>query len=45
MIDPVSPELGGDYGWSIQPGETKTVSFKVNASGYMGESPSLDFEC
>lgn len=40
MIDPVSPELGGDYGWAIQPGETKTVSFKVSATGLMGNEPS-----
>jgi hypothetical protein len=40
MIDPVSPELGGDYGWAIQPGETKTVSFKVSAVGAMGDMPS-----
>ncbi len=36
MIDPVSPELGGDYGWAIQAGETKTVKFKVSATGPMG---------
>ncbi|MGZ7118443.1 MAG: hypothetical protein ACXVH2_01945 [Methanobacterium sp.] len=29
MIDSISPELGGDYGWKIQPGETKTVRFKL----------------
>lgn len=40
MIDPVSPELGGDYGWAIQPGETKTVSFTVKVVGYMGQLPS-----
>lgn len=40
MIDPVSPELNGDYGWSIQPGETKTVSFKVSATGLMGNEPA-----
>jgi hypothetical protein len=39
MIDPVSPELGGDYGWAIQPGETKTVSFKVSATGLLGNEP------
>jgi len=37
MIDPVNPE--GDWGWEIQPGETKTVSFKVDASGVMGNDP------
>ena len=40
MVDAVSPELGGDYGWKINPGETKTVSFKLNAVGAMGEIPS-----
>lgn len=40
MIDPVSPGLGGDYGWPIQAGETKTVSFKVSATGLMGNEPS-----
>jgi hypothetical protein len=40
MIDPVSPELGGDYGWAIQPGETKTVTFKVSAVFGMGDEPS-----
>ncbi|WP_414469668.1 hypothetical protein [Methanobacterium sp. ACI-7] len=40
MVDAVSPELGGDYGWKIQPGETKEVCFKVNAIGPMGEFPS-----
>lgn len=37
MIDPVSPELGGDYGWAIQAGETKKVSFQVSATGPMGD--------
>ncbi|MEN4018499.1 MAG: hypothetical protein PQ975_04515 [Methanobacterium sp.] len=40
MIDAVSPELGGDYGWKINPGETKEVTFKVNAVGGMGEISS-----
>lgn len=40
MIDPVSPELGGDYGWAIQAGETKTVSFQVSATGPMGDIAS-----
>ncbi len=31
MVDAVSPELGGDWGWKIQPGETKTVKFKLRA--------------
>lgn len=36
MVDAVSPELGGDWGWKIQPGQTKTVSFTVYAIGAMG---------
>jgi len=40
MIDPVSPELGGDYGWEIQPGETKNVAFKLSAYGLMGSTPT-----
>lgn len=43
MIDAVSPELGGDYGWKIQPGETKSVAFKLNAIGPMGEIGSYIF--
>lgn len=43
MVDSVSPDLGGDYGWKIQPGETKTVSFKLNAYGQMGEIGSYIF--
>ncbi len=43
MIDPVNPDLGGDYGWSIQPGETKNVAFKVSAYGLMGNEPSWVF--
>jgi len=31
MVDSVSPELGGDWGWKIQPGETKIVKFKLRA--------------
>jgi len=41
MIDAVSPELGGDYGWRINPGETKDVAFRVNAVGGMGEIPDI----
>lgn len=41
MIDTVSPELGGDYGWKIQPGETKTVSFKVRAVGNSTSDPLI----
>ena len=40
MVDAVSPDLGGDYGWKINPGETKEVSFKLNAVGAMGEIPT-----
>lgn len=40
MIDPVSPELGGDYGWAIPAGQTKTVKFKVSATGLMGNEPA-----
>jgi hypothetical protein len=43
MVDAVSPELGGDYGWKIQPGETKSVAFKLNAIGPMGEIGSYIF--
>ena len=43
MIDAVTPELGGDYGWKIQPGETKDVSFKLNAVGPMGEIATYIF--
>jgi hypothetical protein len=40
MIDPVSPNLGGDYGWEIQPGQTETVSFEVSAYGGFGSIPA-----
>lgn len=40
MVTAVNPELGGDYGWKINPGETKDVTFKVNAIGRMGEIPA-----
>jgi len=40
MVDAVSPELGGDWGWKIQPGQTKTVSFTVYALGSMGVYPN-----
>lgn len=40
MVDAVYPDLGGDYGWKINAGETKEVSFKLNAIGQMGEIPS-----
>lgn len=41
MIKSVDPQLGGDYGWKIEPGETKTICFKLNAYGLLGEIPSL----
>ncbi|MGB9979226.1 hypothetical protein [Methanobacterium sp.] len=31
MVDSVSPELNGDWGWKIQPGQTKTVCFTLLA--------------
>ena len=40
MVDAVSPELGGDWGWKVQPGQTKTVSFTVYALGTMGVDTS-----
>lgn len=40
MVKSRSPELGGDYGWPIKAGETKTVCFKLNAVGSMGGIPS-----
>jgi len=36
MVDAVNPQLGGDWGWKIQPGETKYVTFNVYAFGKMG---------
>ena len=40
MVDAVSPGLGGDWGWKVQPGQTKTVSFTVYALGKMGVDTS-----
>lgn len=40
MVDAVSPQLGGDFGWKVNPGETKEVSFKVNARGMFGAIPA-----
>lgn len=40
MIKSMSPELGGDWGWKINPGETKEVTFKIHAIGRLGEIPS-----
>jgi len=34
------PELGGDYGWEIDPGQTRTVSFKLKAVGPFGDELS-----
>jgi hypothetical protein len=38
MVKSIQPD--GDYGWPIKAGETKTVWFKLNAVGPMGEIPS-----
>lgn len=43
MVDAVNPQLGGDMGWKINPGETKDISFKLNAVGPMGDIPSYIF--
>ncbi|MBI5680229.1 MAG: hypothetical protein HZC47_04975 [Methanobacterium sp.] len=43
MVDAVSPELGGDMGWKINPGETKDIAFKLHAVGPMGDIPSYIF--
>ncbi len=40
MVKSRSPELGGDYGWPVKAGETKTVSFKLRATGMMGGIPT-----
>lgn len=40
MVKSRSPELGGDYGWPIKAGETKTVCFQLNAVGKMGGIPT-----
>ncbi len=40
MIKSISPELGGDWGWKINPGETKEVTFKIDAIGRLGQIPS-----
>ncbi|MCG2828303.1 hypothetical protein [Methanothermobacter sp. K4] len=40
MVKSRTPELGGDYGWKVKPGETKTVSFGLRATGDMGEIPT-----
>ncbi len=39
MIDAVNPQLDGDWGWKINPGETKKVSFTMHAVGFMGLIP------
>jgi hypothetical protein len=41
MIDAVSPELGGDWGWPIAAGETKTVSFTLRAVENTTEDPLI----
>lgn len=42
MIKSNSPTstLGGEWGWRLKPGETKTVSFKVRANGIFGVYPA-----
>lgn len=34
------PELGGDHGWEIDPGQTRTVKFKLKATGPFGDELS-----
>ena len=41
MVDAVSPDLDGDYGWKIQPGQTKTVSFTLEAVNSSTMSPLI----
>jgi len=33
MVKSSYPELGGDYGWKLKPGETKTICFKLKNTG------------
>jgi|GEM_PF-328266 len=41
MIKSNSPTyLGGEWGWKIQPGQTKEVTFKVAANGIFGVYPA-----
>lgn len=40
MVKSIYPELGGDYGWAINPGETKTICFKLSAVGPGGDIPA-----
>ncbi len=42
MVKSVYPEapLSGDYGWEIQSGQTREISFKLNAIGRLGDIPS-----
>jgi hypothetical protein len=40
MIKSTYPEIGGDYGWRINPGETMTICFKLSALGPMGGVPA-----
>lgn len=35
-----APEYFGDWGWKINPGETKEVTFKIDAVGKLGLIPS-----
>jgi hypothetical protein len=39
MVDSVSPQLGGDWGWEIKPGETKEVTFQLLAVGNNSADP------
>ncbi|MDP3066045.1 MAG: hypothetical protein Q8N08_04830 [Methanobacteriaceae archaeon] len=40
MVKSVTPELGGDYGWRINPGETRSICFTLAATGPMGNIPT-----
>lgn len=40
MVKSRYPELGGDYGWKIESGETKSVCFKLSAIGKGGDIPT-----
>lgn len=41
MIDSVTPQLGGDWGWPIAAGETKTVTFQLKAVENGTEDPYI----
>ena len=42
MVDAVNPQLGGDWGWKLNAGQTKTVSFTMHAVGDMGIDAQTD---